>query len=165
MSRPESDGELGVGQRAQREVGPDQVAGRHLDQLATGGRDLGEHRAAVVRVCAAHDEAGRLEPAHDRGDRRGVHLQPLPHLAERQRPARGEGQQHQRLVAREAQAVRLEERVQPPDHQLLDPHQRRDRVHRGHAVPVGAPLAGRLVDGVEGKGHGQEASSPGATQA
>ena len=58
--------------------------GRGVDQGPAGVGDLGEHRAAVFGVRAADDEARRLEPPHDRGDRGGVHLEPLPHLAERQ---------------------------------------------------------------------------------
>ena len=81
------------------------------------------------------------EPPDDRGHRGGVHLEPLAHLAERQRAAGGEDQQHQRLVAREGQPVRLEDRVEPADHQLLDAHQRGHRVHRRHAVPARAPTA------------------------
>ncbi len=50
-------------------------------------------------------QTGRLQPADDRGHRGRVHLQALAHLAQRQRTAPGEGQQHQRLEPREGQAV------------------------------------------------------------
>ena len=69
-------------------------------------RDLGQHRSAVVGVGATRDQPVGLEPLHDRGDRRRVHLQPLPHLPQRERAAGGEAEQHQRLVAGEGQPVR-----------------------------------------------------------
>jgi hypothetical protein len=142
-----------LGQGVEPEVGGDEVLGGPLDHVAARRRDLRQHRPAVVGVRAAVDQARGLEPPDDRGHRRGVHLEPLPHLAERQRAARGEHQQHQRLVAREGQPVGLEDAVEPPDHQLLDAHQRGDGVHRGDAVPVLAPLPGGLVDRVEREGH------------
>ena len=111
--------------------------------VAAGVGDLGQHGPAVVGVRAAYEVAVRLELAHDRGDRRGVDLQPLPHLAQRQRAARGEREQHQRLVAGEGEPVRAQDRVEPLQQQLLDPHQRRDGVHGRDAGPAQSPTAGR----------------------
>src|SRR5689334_1690505 len=105
--------ELLLGERAEREVGPHQVSGGDLDELTTGGGDLGQDRAAVVGMRTADDEPVGLESLHDGGDRGGVYLESLAHLAQGQRAARGEAEQHQRLVAGEGQAVRLEDRVEP----------------------------------------------------
>ena len=148
-SRADNAAELLVGHRLEREVGRHQVAGRRLHQVRPLRRDLGEHAPAVVGVGHADDPPVLGEPPDDRGHRRRVHLEPLTHLAQRQRAAGGEDEQHQGLVAREGQPVRLEDRVEPADDQLLDAHQRGHRVHRRHAIPPEPPLPRRLVDRVE----------------
>ena len=55
-----------------------------------------------------------------------VHLQPLAHLAQRQRAAAASREQHQRLVARERQRAAAEQLVEPREQDLLHAHHRRD---------------------------------------
>ena len=153
-SRAESSASWSSESAPNAKSAPIRSADRPLDQRASGVGDLGEDRTAVVGVGPAHDQPVGLEPLHDRGDRGRVHLEPLPHLAQRQRAPRGEAEQHQRLVAREGEPVRLEDRVEPAEHELLYAHQRRDGVHRGDAVPSQCPLPGGLVDRIERQRHG-----------
>ena len=152
----------GLVEGPEAEVRTDQRRGRVLDQPATLGGDLGEHGPAVLRMLASYDEPGGLEPVDDRGDGGRVHLEPLTHLPQRQRPPRGEGQQHQRLVAREGEPERLQQPVEATEEQLLHAHQRGDRVHLGYAVPVRRPLPGRLVDRVERQGRSSSRSIGGS---
>ena len=119
--------------------------------LAAAGRDRRQRRAPVALVRLARDEAGALEPVDDVGHRRPVHLQPVAHLAQRQRAAAAVVEEHQRLVAREGQVERLELVVEPREQDLLDAHDRGDGAHRRDRLvaPVGAPVPPRLGDGVE----------------
>jgi hypothetical protein len=89
------------------------------------------------------------------GDARRVHLEALPDLAERERPAAAEVEEHQRLVAGERQPVRSERLVQPREPDLLDAHHRGHRLHRRDVagVEVRGPLAPRLLDRVKLEGH------------
>ena len=69
-------------------------------------RDRRQRRAPVALVRLAPHEARALEPVDDVGHRRPVDLQPVAHLAQRQRAAAAVVQEHQRLVARERQVER-----------------------------------------------------------
>jgi hypothetical protein len=114
------------------------------------------------------DQTQALEPVDQVGHARAVNLQSRPHLAQRQRPATAQEQQHQRLISRERQLERLEEHVQTRDQDLLHAHDRRHRLHSRHrrCAPMSVPQTARLGDRVEIKrrrtqdatatGHGGE---------
>jgi len=74
----------------------------------------------------------------------------LAHLAHGQGSAAGEGEQPERLVGGEGQAVGLERVLDAAEQELLHPH---DRGDGGHVVgvlwPAGAPLAVRFGDRIE----------------
>ena len=121
---------------------------------ATSAPALGddrERRSPILRVRLAAHETGALEAVDQVGDARRVHLQPRADLPERQRPAPADAQDHERLVARERQVVRLQQEVEARHQDLLDAHDRGDRAHRRRrrAAPVLDPLPAGLGDGVE----------------
>src|SRR3954468_4256472 len=142
---------LGIRKRTHAERELVQRLGRLLGGLAALVGDLGERRAPVGRVRLAADQAGALQLVDDIGHARAVDLQPHAHLPQRQRPAAAEEEQHQRLVAGERQPERLQHRVQAREQDLLDPHDRGDRAHRGARLcaPALLPLAPRLGDRIE----------------
>ena len=97
-------------------------------------QDLGQDRPPVALVRGAVDQADPLEAVDRVGDAGPVHLQALADLAQRQRPAAAEVQQHQRLVAGEGELERLQQQVQPRDQDLVHPHDRGDGDHLGRRV-------------------------------
>jgi hypothetical protein len=78
---------------------------------------------------AAH-VAGALEAVNQVGDAGSVNLQAITDLAERQRTAARQMQQHQRLIAGEREVEIGDDRVQAADQDLLGTHDRGDRAHR-----------------------------------
>ena len=89
---------------------------------------------ATVLGCDAADEAGRLQPSHDRGHRRRMHLEPLAHLPQRQRAAGGRTRAAPAPRSARRSAVRLEGARRVDRSPAVEPHQRRDGVRRGHAL-------------------------------
>jgi hypothetical protein len=78
-----------------------------------------------------------------------VHHQPLADHPERQRAAAAEGEQDQRLVARERQPVRPQQRVELAEQDLLGAHDRGDRGHRRRGTEPAFPDLRGPVDRVE----------------
>ena len=75
-----------------------------------------------------------------------------PILPRGKRPAGGEGEQDQRLVAGEREPQRLEQPVEPSQDELLDPHQRGDRVHLGTPSQCAAHCRAASSIGSNGSG-------------
>ena len=91
------------------------------------------------------------QPVHGVRHRGGVDHQPLADLGHRQLAGLGEGEQHQRLVPRERQSVRLDHRVDLAEQDLLRPHDRGDRGHRGHGPQRRCPEFVGAGDGSKGR--------------
>ena len=120
--------------RGGSEAMPKRLGVEHLGGGLRGGAarvgDLGQRRAPVLGVGhPAHEPVG-LELVDDVGHRRAVDLEALADLAQRQRARAREGEEHQRLVAREGQPVRAQQVVQARHQDLLGAHERRHRRHR-----------------------------------
>ena len=151
--RPELAGDLGrllLGQVGQAERGLVQRRRGLADQGASLVGDGGEDDPPVGRGELALDQAAQFQLPDRVGDRGGVHHQALAHLPHRQRPPPGEGEQLQRLVGGERQAVRLQGVLDPAEQQLLDAHDRGDRGHVvGGVGPARAPLPVRFGDRVK----------------
>jgi len=143
--------------------------GRRVQQAGPAGLgELDQGGAPIGRVRQSAREAVGFEPVDDVGDRRRVQLQPFAHQPHRQRPALGEGQQHQRLVAGEGQAVRLEALVDGGLQDLLDPHHVGDRRHRRVRTDAFRPGLRCFGNGIEGqrgcwdvRGHGSTVAQHG----
>ena len=134
-----------------REPDEAELDGRHgfrglLPQRRARLGDLHEGGAPVGRVRHAAYEAVGLEPVDDVGHARGVELEPLTHRAHRQPAAAGEREQHQRLVARERQAVRAQRAVHRREEDLLHPHHARDGRHRPRGADPPLPQRRRPHD-------------------
>jgi hypothetical protein len=78
-----------------------------------------------------------------------VDHQALADDAQRQGAAPAERQQHQRLVAREGQLVRAQQRVELAEEDLLGAHDRGDGGHGRRRAEPDLPDARRPVDGIK----------------
>jgi len=96
------------------------------------------------------DQPALFQPADGVGDRGRVDHQAYAHLAHGHGSAPGEGEQPERLVRGEGQAVGLQDGLDPGQQQLLDPHDGGDGRHVvGVRGPPDAPLAVGFGNGVE----------------
>jgi len=112
--------------------------------------DGGQDDTPVLRRDVPFDQPALLQPADGIGDRGRMNHQAYAHLAHRHGSAPGEGEQPERLVRGEGQAVGLQDGLDPGQQQLLDPHDGGDGRHVvGVRGPPDAPLAVGFGDGVE----------------
>src|SRR6266567_4756942 len=134
---------------AEPELRGHQVPGGPLHHGPARVGDLGEPAPAVGRVRPADHHLLPFQAADDVGDAGRVHHQPLADHPERQRATAAEGEEHQRLVPREGQPVRPQQRVELAEQDLLSAHDRGDRGHRRRGTePAGPDLRGP-VDGIK----------------
>ena len=132
----------------------------HASAALVGER--GQGRASVGRMLDPLDEAVEFEPVDGVRDAGGVHLEPLPDLAERQPAGAREVEEHEHLEAGEGEPHRPEGCIDPTEQDLVGTHDRGDQRHARRRVgPSGlAPVPRRFVDRIEAEGlpacHGAE---------